>query len=262
MTAEPWAPRSPRSEEPQPPDLARLVRSLSDRADISELIDRYITAFDLLTEEPRDDEWYRSVFTEDGKLTAGLRALGLADPSAKALRDLRRRVGTAPVRRLFEVLAGPLGRPSTPGIMFGGLRTVSFDGCKSIRVPDTGANRAWLGKQNASNGETGYPALSLMALAGTGTRALTGAVFGSQAEGETAWAGKLLHLLDATMLLLMDRGFDGESSWPRSSRRGRSSWSGSNANRRPALGLASLCSGTRTEGNGNLCNRSGSDSVL
>jgi len=68
MTAEPRASRSPRAGEAQPPDLARLVRSLSDRADISQLIDRYITAFDLLTEEPRDDEWYRSVFTEDVRL--------------------------------------------------------------------------------------------------------------------------------------------------------------------------------------------------
>ena len=144
-----------------------------------------------------------------GKLTAGLRVLGIPVPSAKGLRDLRRRVGTAPVRRLFEILAGPLGRPRTPGITFRGLRTVSFDGCKSIRVPDTQANRAWLGKQNACNGETGYPALLLMTLAETGTRALIGAVFGSQADGEAAWARKLLHLLDATMLLLMDRGFDG-----------------------------------------------------
>ena len=143
-----------------------------------------------------------------GKLTARLRVPGIPGPSAKALRDLRRRIGTAPVKRLFEVLAGPLGQPRTPGIMFRGYRTVSFDGCKSIRVPDTKANRAWLGKQNAKNGETGYPALLLMALAETGTRALPGAVFGSQAGGETAWAAKLLHLLDATMLLLMDRGFD------------------------------------------------------
>ena len=45
-----------------------------------------------------------------GKLTAGLRALGLASPSGRALRDLRRRVGAAPARRLFEVLAGPLGQ--------------------------------------------------------------------------------------------------------------------------------------------------------
>ncbi|HEX6526022.1 MAG TPA: IS4 family transposase [Streptosporangiaceae bacterium] len=143
-----------------------------------------------------------------GKMTAGLRALGLPSPSGKALRDLRRRIGTAPVKRLFEVLAGPLGQPSTPGIMFGGYRTVSFDGCKSIRVPDTRANRAWLGKQNACNGETGYPALMLMALVETGTRALIGAVFGPPADGETAWASKLLPLLDATMLLLADRGFD------------------------------------------------------
>jgi hypothetical protein len=143
-----------------------------------------------------------------GKLTAGLRGLGLPSPSGKALRDVRRRIGSRPVRRLFEVLAGPLGQPSTPGIMFGGYRTVSFDGCKSIRVPDTAPNRGWLGKHNASNGETGYPALMLMALVETGTRALIGAVFGSQAEGETAWASRLLHLLDATMLLLADRGFD------------------------------------------------------
>ena len=144
-----------------------------------------------------------------GKLTAGLRALGLEAPSGKALRDVRRRIGVPPVRRLFEVLAGPLGQPRTPGIMFGGYRTVSFDGCKSLRVPDTRANRAWLGKLNALNGETGYPALSLMALAETGTRALMGAVLGPAAGGETGQARELLPLLDNTMLVLMDRGFDG-----------------------------------------------------
>jgi hypothetical protein len=46
-------------------------------------------------------------------------ALALAVPSAKALRDLRRRLGPVPFRMLFEVLAGPLGQPRMPGIMFG-----------------------------------------------------------------------------------------------------------------------------------------------
>jgi Insertion element 4 transposase N-terminal/Transposase DDE domain len=146
-----------------------------------------------------------------GRLTAGLRGLGLAEPSGKALRDLRRRVGAGPARRLFEMLAGPLGRPGTPGVMFGGYRTVSFDGCKSVKVPDTARNRAWLGKHKASNGETGYPALALMTLVETGTRALAGAVFGPDADGETGQARRLLPLLDQTMLLLMDRGFDGGS---------------------------------------------------
>jgi len=143
-----------------------------------------------------------------GKLTAGLRVLGLGAPSGKALRDLRRRIGIAPARRLFEVLAGPLGQPRTPGIMFAGYRTVSFDGCKSVKVPDTAANRGWLGKMNAALGVTGYPVIQLMALVETGTRALLGAASGSTATSELDWARQLLHLLDKTMLVLMDRGFD------------------------------------------------------
>lgn len=143
------------------------------------------------------------------KLTAALGGLGLAGPSAKALRELRRRVGIAPLKALFEALAGPLGRPRTPGVMSGRYRTVAFDGCKSVKVPDTGRNRGWLGKMKASLGETGYPVIQLMTLVETGTRAMLGAVFGSTATGELDWARQLLHLLDATMLVLMDRGFDG-----------------------------------------------------
>jgi hypothetical protein len=143
-----------------------------------------------------------------GKLTAALDGLGLAVPSAKALRDVRRRVGAAPVRALFEALAGPLAWPRTPGVCFGRYRTVAFDGCRSIKVPDTSRNRAWLGKMKASLGETGYPVIQLMTLVETGTRALIGAVFGATATGELDWARQLLHLLDETMLVLADRGFD------------------------------------------------------
>ncbi|WP_219070924.1 transposase, partial [Candidatus Mycobacterium methanotrophicum] len=48
----------------------------------------------------------------------------------------------------------------------------------------------------------------LMTLVETGTRALLGAVFGPPATGETDYARRLLHLLDDTMLVLCDRGFD------------------------------------------------------
>jgi Transposase DDE domain len=93
--------------------------------------------------------------------------------------------------------------------MFGRYRTVAFDGCRTIKVPDSPRNRAWLGKMNASNGETGYPVIQLMTLVETGTRALIGAAFGTTADGEITWARTLLRLLDETMLVLMDRGFDG-----------------------------------------------------
>jgi hypothetical protein len=142
------------------------------------------------------------------KLTAALDGQGVPCPSAKALRDLRRRLGAAPVKALFEVLAGPVAQPSTPGVRFGRYRTVAFDGCSSIKVPDTERNRSWLGKLKAVRGVTGYPALELMTLCETGTPALIGAVSGPPATGETDYARRLLHLLDESMLVLMDRGFD------------------------------------------------------
>ena len=146
------------------------------------------------------------------KLTAGLQGLPVARPSEKALRDLRRRLGPAPVKALFEVMAGPLAQPGTPGVRFGGLRTVAFDGCNSLKVPDTRGNRWWLGRIRYRMGFAGYPTLRLMALAETGTRGLLGAALGSAADRDEATvARRLLHLLGPGMLILLDRAFDGNA---------------------------------------------------
>ena len=144
-----------------------------------------------------------------GKLTAGLGSLELPPPSEKALRDLRRRLGPAPLRALFEVVAGPLAQPHTPGVRFAGLRTVAFDGLNSLKVPDTDRNRSWLGKIRHRLGMAGYPALRVMALAETGTRGLLGATVGSVSDrDEVRLARRLLPLLGPGMLVLLDRAFD------------------------------------------------------
>jgi len=108
---------------------------------------------------------YAGVWAE---LSAGLGGQARS-PSARALRDLRRRLGPAPLEALFGMLAGPLGQRSAPGVRFGRYRTVAFDGCRSLKVPDTPRNRGWLGKLKASAGETGYPVIALMTLVETGT---------------------------------------------------------------------------------------------
>jgi hypothetical protein len=143
------------------------------------------------------------------RLTAGLEGLDLPCPSEKALRDLRRRLGPAPLKALFEVVAGPLAWPYVPGVRFGGLRTVAFDGCSSVRAPDTARVRAWLGRIRHPGGFAAYPALRLMALAETGTRGLLGAAIGAFSDGdEPALARRLLHLLGPGMLVLADRAYD------------------------------------------------------
>ncbi|MFC4507212.1 MULTISPECIES: IS4 family transposase [Streptomyces] len=144
------------------------------------------------------------------KLAAGLRGLLPRRPSEKALREVRRRLGVAPLRLLFETLAGPVAQPVTPGVRYRYWRTVAFDGCSSTKAPARPRVCAWLGKHRHRYGTDGYPMLKIMVLCETGTRALLGAVFGPTPEKETGYAEQLLPLLDDTMLLLNDRGFDSD----------------------------------------------------
>ena len=179
-----------------------------------------------------------------GKLTAGLTGLEVTAPSEKALRDLRRRLGPAPLKALFEVVAGPLGQPRTPGVCFAGLRTVAFDGLNSVKVPDTGRNRAWLGKIRHRLGLAGYPALRVMALAETGTRGLLGATVGSVSDrDETGLARRLLHLLQPGMLVLLDRGFDGAAFFAEITATGAMLLARAKSTRKPLV-LAHLADGS------------------
>jgi Insertion element 4 transposase N-terminal/Transposase DDE domain len=143
------------------------------------------------------------------KLVAGLAGLAVPRPSDKALRELRRRLGPAPLKALFEVVAGPLAQPRTPGTCFAGMRTVAFDGLNSLKVPDTDRNRGWMGRIRYRMGFAGYPTLRLMGLVETGTRGLLGAAIGAADDrDETGLARRLLGLLRPGMLVLLDRAFD------------------------------------------------------
>ena len=140
------------------------------------------------------------------QLTASLGPLA-PRVSATALRHLRRRVTAAPLKALFETLAVPLAPPGTPGVSYRHWRTVAFDGCSSIKTPDSARARGWLGKVRHRLAWAGYPTVMLMTLVETGTRGLLGACFGPT-TGETGYATRLLPLLNAGHLVLVDRGFD------------------------------------------------------
>jgi hypothetical protein len=74
-----------------------------------------------------------------GKLTAGLAGLPVGCPSEKALRDLRRRLGPAPLKGPVRGGGRAAGPAAHSGVRFGGMRTVAFDGCTSLKAPDTWA---------------------------------------------------------------------------------------------------------------------------
>ena len=142
-----------------------------------------------------------------GKLGAGLRGIAPAVPAASSLSRARRRLGSAPLRCLFEVLSGPVAMPVQHESFYRGLRVVAVDGT-TLSVPDEQAVTWHYPKHSGPVLEFGYPLLRLVALVECGTRALLGAAFGPDTTGELGYAGRLLEFLDDSMVLLADAYYD------------------------------------------------------
>lgn len=60
----------------------------------------------------------------------------MAAPTASALAQARRRVGSRPLRWPFDLLRGPAATPQGPGSHWRGLLEVALDGT-IMTVPDT-----------------------------------------------------------------------------------------------------------------------------
>lgn len=140
------------------------------------------------------------------RLCAGLGSLSPARPCASALRQGRQRLGAAPLKALFELLAGPAPTLARSAVRYAGLLVVALDGTV-LSVPDTAANLTAYARHRCPGGGGGYPQLRLLALLACGTRTVIGAIFGTAALGETTWAQGLAGQLKTGMLLLADRNF-------------------------------------------------------
>lgn len=135
-------------------------------------------------------------------------------PTTGALTQARARLGSEPLKSLFERVAKPVGSPGTASSWWRGLRLVAIDGTV-FNVPDTEGNAAHFGRPGSGRGEkTGaFPQARVVALAECGTHAIIAAEIGPCTTGETTLAKKLFPRLEAGMLLLVDRGFCGYDLW-------------------------------------------------
>jgi len=140
------------------------------------------------------------------RLTAGLHGVGVLTPSASALCQARQRLGSAPVRALFDLLRGPAATTATAHVFWRGRLLCAIDGT-TMSVPDSPANVARYVRHRGIHGGSGYPMMRLSALVACGTRSVIDAVFGPTSTGEIAHAHRLTDSLRAGMLLLADRNF-------------------------------------------------------
>lgn len=149
------------------------------------------------------DLGYRQVWA---RMIAGLDGLDVADPTAGALAQARRRIGVAPLRVLFDLLRGPAAGVSVKGVRWRGRLVTAIDGT-ILGCPDTPANLRVYQRGGGNQGPTGYPLARVLALVACGTRTIIDATFGTDRIGETRYAHHLLGALHPGMIVLADRNF-------------------------------------------------------
>ena len=141
-------------------------------------------------------------------------------PSKSAIFQARARLGSEPLRALFERVATPLAEPGASGCWLAGRRMVAIDGT-TLDVADTDANAVRFGRPGVNKGEqAAFPQARLVAVAECGTRAVFDAAVGSYGTGENTLAGEVIGRLEPGMVLLADRGVCGYPLWSKAAATG------------------------------------------
>lgn len=142
-------------------------------------------------------------------------------PTKAALCKARARVGSAPVRALFDAVAAPLATPTTQGAWYRDWRLMSLDGT-CVDVADTEANARAFGRPGSGRGEGhgAFPQVRVVGVAECGTHALVKAAIGPIRHGEQRLAAQVVGALQPGMLCLADRGFYSFALWEAARRTG------------------------------------------
>ena len=141
--------------------------------------------------------------------------LDLALPSSgstvarSSVSQARDRVGSEPLRWLFERSASVWSARSAEAHEWRGLKLYGMDG-STVRVADTPENRETFGGQSGREGsESGYPMVRLVVLFVLRSHLLAGCNFGSYESNEIQYAWPLLESIPSRSLTILDRGFFG-----------------------------------------------------
>lgn len=130
------------------------------------------------------------------------------EPTDSAFSQARRRLGVAPMRRLFLETARPMATHQTIGAFHRGWRLMGVDGTV-LDLPDTPENARTFGRPGGGRSDGAFPQVRLLALCELGTHAVCGLAIKPLRHGEPSMVGQVLEFLGPGDLLIWDRGFFG-----------------------------------------------------
>lgn len=129
-------------------------------------------------------------------------------PSKGGIYRSRVRLGSEPLKQLFESVARPLAIQGAKGAFYRGLRLVAIDGT-SLSVSDSPANLAHFSKPATPIGSAAYAKARIVGIAECATHAIFAAEVGPYSVAEQTLARKVIRHLGPGMLCIGDRGFFG-----------------------------------------------------
>ena len=157
----------------------------------------------------------------DRPIAEVVRQLDLAMPSGDGRRTVasssvsqaRTRLGPDPMEWLYERTATLWADASADRSRWRGLALYGLDGT-TVRVPDSEANRAHFGGQEAGvdrggkdRGASGYPLVRLVTVMALRSHLVSATCFGPYATDERQYAKALYASIPANSLVLMDRAY-------------------------------------------------------
>lgn len=125
-----------------------------------------------------------------------------------AISQARTRLGSLPLKKLFEKICVPIATAETKGAWYKKWRLMAIDG-STLDLPDEKANSEYFGKAPSRRGESAFPKLRFASLVEIGSHVPVAASPGKYATSELILAEELLPKMSPDMLCLMDRGFFG-----------------------------------------------------
>jgi hypothetical protein len=137
-------------------------------------------------------------------------------PTAGALGNARRRLGSDAVEAIVREVIRPVASRETYGAWYEDWRLVAFDG-STFTVPDTEENEVAFGRPGSGRGEGkgAYPQVQTACLVELGTHAVFDARLDRYSTSETELIEEMFGSLQAGMLVLADRGIYSFHRWER-----------------------------------------------